>query len=849
MRKTQKKQVEELVRQMEQAHDQIKKYIDKKNVLQAMGLLEDCQNGGISIGTLIENTEGEGHPTVALLEEYCELTYQIHEDLANEKELNANKTHKLLKQMLIKIFNSIRSDIRIRTEAVFLPYKASMWDSLESVWQAADADPDCNAYVIPIPYFDKNPDGGFREMHYEADQYPDYVPVTKFNEFDFEAHRPDMIFIHNPYNNINYVTSVHPVFYSDKLKEFTDCLVYIPYYTTTGGMSEGQSLCPAYSNADYIVIQSEKHRYFFDERIPNEKFLAFGSPKFDRVIRKCQNPPKPPKEWEEKIKGRTVYFYNTSINGMLANTDAFLKKMRYVFDVFKKRDDACLLWRPHPLLASTFDSMRRGYKPLYDTLKKEFVENGTGILDETPDVENAIALSDVYIGDSATSVTSLFGVAGKPLFILNNYIHSLPEEDDWRGEKIQPIFNIWGSDKYQVTRNNQLWISDHNDYHYRFYMDLESGYSGGGYYLGAAEIKDKIYVFPSNARHLLIIEDKKLRKIELKENITNAGAFSYYFYNEKYIFLFPFRYPYLVRFDIETEGVLYMSGIRQFNVRNISGEWLIGGVAPYGNELVFASPEDNEFIFVDMDTLKARRLSSNTRCSQGTLKIVPHGDELWLLPMKGMTITCWNPKTGSVREYGDVPKKFKSIKWPQEFECDERPFGDIVFLRKNDKENIVISPYWGNIFLALDRETGKTEEWKPPIAFTNRGKNGYFLAGGIGSFIKSNLQYSKSDCRIWYSPERKIYSINIDTKEYEEEELDFDYGDLKEHEPGFMEDSEWMQYCLNEGVFNSLENLLDHNITGNPFDKKRQLKAFSKINANTDGTCGINVYNFVKGKI
>ena len=38
-----------------------------------MELLEDCQNGGITIGTLIEETEGEGHPTVSLLEEYCEL--------------------------------------------------------------------------------------------------------------------------------------------------------------------------------------------------------------------------------------------------------------------------------------------------------------------------------------------------------------------------------------------------------------------------------------------------------------------------------------------------------------------------------------------------------------------------------------------------------------------------------------------------------------------------------------------------------------------------------------------------------------------------------------------------------
>ena len=54
MRKRHKQQVEELVRQLEQAHDQIRKYIDQNNIQAALGLLEDCQSAGISIGTLIE---------------------------------------------------------------------------------------------------------------------------------------------------------------------------------------------------------------------------------------------------------------------------------------------------------------------------------------------------------------------------------------------------------------------------------------------------------------------------------------------------------------------------------------------------------------------------------------------------------------------------------------------------------------------------------------------------------------------------------------------------------------------------------------------------------------------------
>lgn len=172
MRRAQKQQAEELLRQMEEAQEQIKKFIEQGRTLSAAELLEECQNGGITIGTLIEKTEGDGHPAVLLLEEYCELAYQFHEKLVNgsDREINSNKISKLLRQKLIKVENSLKNDIHVRIEAVFLPYKASMWDSLESVWKAADADEYCDTYVIPIPYYDKNPDGSFQKMHDESSQ-------------------------------------------------------------------------------------------------------------------------------------------------------------------------------------------------------------------------------------------------------------------------------------------------------------------------------------------------------------------------------------------------------------------------------------------------------------------------------------------------------------------------------------------------------------------------------------------------------------------------------------------------------------------------------------------------------
>ena len=222
MKKADKQQAEEIITLLKRTHTLIKKMLDANNRPAALELLEQCQSCAISLGERIEAVEGENAPTVPLLEDYCESAYQIYEKIRQPYPVNGTQIHNDLARQLIQIGTSIKNDIRIRTEAVFLPYKASMWDSLESIWKAADEDPECDAYVIPIPYYDKNPDGSFGQLHYEGDQYPAYVPITNYHDYQFAERQPDMIFIHNPYDEYNYLTSVHPFFYASNLKQFTE---------------------------------------------------------------------------------------------------------------------------------------------------------------------------------------------------------------------------------------------------------------------------------------------------------------------------------------------------------------------------------------------------------------------------------------------------------------------------------------------------------------------------------------------------------------------------------------------------------------------------------------------------
>ncbi|MCI9487778.1 MAG: hypothetical protein HFI64_12610 [Lachnospiraceae bacterium] len=444
MRKHLKNMLDDLFQALDGTHDEIRKEMEKGNTSAALNLLEQSQQGAIQAGTVIENEEGEGFPTVGLLEQYCETLYQIYDGLRESRPVNPHKSCKNLQRQLIRIQNSANADIPVRTEVVFLPYKASMWDSLESVWRAADADPACDAYVIPIPYYDKNPDGSFREMHYEGNDYPDYVPVTDYRAYDFEKRHPDVLFIHNPYDDANYVTSVPPYFYSKNLKEYTDLLVYIPYFIL-GEISpdndkaiEGMKhFCttPGVLYANKVIVQSEDMRKIYIKVLTEElgeqsrsyweeKILGLGSPKVDKVMATGRDQVEIPEEWRsvvEKPDGsrKKIIFYNTTVGALLHNNEQMLNKIKHVLQVFRENQgEVALLWRPHPLMKATIESMRphlwRGYQEILDQYQAE----GYGIYDDSPDLDRAIILSDAYYGDWS-SVVQLYEKTGKPIMIEN----------------------------------------------------------------------------------------------------------------------------------------------------------------------------------------------------------------------------------------------------------------------------------------------------------------------------------------------------------------------------------------------------------------------------------------------
>jgi len=379
-------------------------------------------------------------PVIEKLEELCEVIYQI--SLLDIKDKNSlRKLSKKAKQILFKVKNSVKYELpEDKKIMLFLPYKSSMWDSLESIWLAANKNENIETLVIPIPYFDRNPDGTVGTGHYEGEFFPSYVPVVDWRKYKIPDERPDYIFIHYPYDENNFVTMVHPDYFSDELKKYTDKLIYVPYFILPGTYNDEFALTKAVIYSDYSIVQNEITRQKYIKTLKEyngdfskvnweNRIIALGSPKTDKVVKICSQEEKTPEEWEKIIDGRKVILLNTNVSLVLNNDDKFIDNLNRMFEIFvRHKEQYAVIWREHPLTMPTIESMRPHLKESYLEIQKEFKEKKIGVLDFTPDPYSAIRRSDCYFG-SGGSLLVVYGATGKPMMVTDyNYPKGISEK-------------------------------------------------------------------------------------------------------------------------------------------------------------------------------------------------------------------------------------------------------------------------------------------------------------------------------------------------------------------------------------------------------------------------------------
>lgn len=280
----------------------------------------------------------------------------------------------------------------------FLPYKRSMWNSMESVYEECKA-AGAETYVIPLPY-QRIVDGKVDAFDTDKDLFDNAQSVLLLARKKF-----DFVVIHYPYDDKNRVTRMWPEYHTDQLKKYGD-VVYIPYSCTNMRQLRVQ---PGIANVDYAFVGTEAEAdAFVQEWVElgvdfSGRVFGYGSPKMD-AIQKLQH--------DEPTN--TVLILN-SLASYLYNPFAKIEQYKAVI-IEQMAAGYTVIFRPHPLLRQTIKSMRPDTEHKYIELI-EWAKSLGVYVDETEYLERALREADILISDPS-SVLQMWQSTGREYKVL-----------------------------------------------------------------------------------------------------------------------------------------------------------------------------------------------------------------------------------------------------------------------------------------------------------------------------------------------------------------------------------------------------------------------------------------------
>lgn len=799
-----------------------------------MDFLTQCQEMAIMVGTEIDRIEGEGVVTVSYLEQYCEEIYQMSVATHRGELIQEQKR---VHRLLLQIKESIQSDIPDSpAEIVFLPYKASMWDALDSVYRAATQEKKCNVTVMPIPYYNINLKGEILSVEYEGNLFPADISITDFRKVNLEQLHPDIIFIHNPYDEWNKVTQVPNEFFSSTLIHQTEHLIYIPYFVTTGEkIKDDYCYLPAVRNAWRTFVQSDAVRNcYIKNGADSYKIVAMGSPKFDMVIQKQKNLPTMPEEWNKALNGRKVFLLNTHLNPIINNAKETMDRLQKIFLLFKERDDVALLWRPHPLSIQTAKSMNPEMLNQYLQLVHEFKNLPNGIYDDTTDVHRAIALSDAYIGDWS-SLVSLYGITGKPIYIMD------VRENINIKEPIEDICLTFACGAWQ---GNTVWVTDER-YNGLYKIDMLKGDAEFITSFEKEEIlaetlyhrivlyKDKLYMIPWSAEYIAVYNIKNNCLQYLKPKCKMAGGI--YKFGEAiqyahYLFLFPAYASEIVRINMEDESIDYYGAELLELLKEIKKEYafFLSGEA-FDNIAWITSRKGSYLLRFDMDKCFGK-IYSMKKSDVELVDLTGNGKQFYLLNVIG-EVYFW-----------DSEQNEEQLIWKYKGKCIGAPFYRIVRVQNclwllPGRENKVIKIDILQNF--MEKEISFPGEYNIKNVQATKFYDYNVQNNRIILYPGNMNMMAEIDCERDTIMAKGI--LLRDNKQCNQRVLHMvGKGEGYSNNKGL--------YLYKQGIC-AVERFLNIVSSGKEIYEIQRKKIFSKMSLNTDGTCGEKIWLYVKNKL
>ena len=397
-------------------------YNIKKQILDLIETIREMQNHFLKFPTDIEKYKGDCTAAIEIIKktveeedrEKIEVLEQLHKIYQEEIQIIASSS--IIFEKLNEL-ESIINTFKVKWRMVFLPYKASMWNSMESIWREAIKDSRCEVYVLCLPYMVFDGTGKLQKVVSEEAYFPKYVEVKSLGKHVIEQMQPEFVIIHNPYDEYNNLTRVPEEYYARNLRNHTSCLVYTPYFTFFANDKESLDrliYSPGNFYSDKIIVQSDIVAQHYRERgIDENRLLICGSPKLDAIINMEKEKIEIPELWKKKLCNRKVVLYTFSLQ-LAFQTERLqniLKKMKEHW----KDEELGFIFRPHPLLRD-FCKGRTENEAIIEEIFQIAEKDDRIVLDTNESYLPAFLFSDGFMIYDATSLMNEYLMTGKPIY-------------------------------------------------------------------------------------------------------------------------------------------------------------------------------------------------------------------------------------------------------------------------------------------------------------------------------------------------------------------------------------------------------------------------------------------------
>jgi hypothetical protein len=488
---------------------------------------------------------------------------------------------KNLKQQLHNIEIEINKFQVTQLEIVFIVSSAAKSDSLLPVYEAAATDPASIVRWMPVPLRKSNVDRKIIGEDFDGPENYLGIECTDYRTYNFEQNHPDVIFTNDIYDGGNFVSALPPFFWAENLKKFTDCLVYIPYFTMGNNLTERSFVqYPNMLFVDLVIVESEKVRKLYVEAAMElfginydyKRIIALGSPKYDNALKANELHKKGlleiPEEWRRKIyrgdgSKKKVVFFNTSLTNMLNDVNkndssylpgsGYLKNVKKSIELFSNNENTLLLWRPHPLFIDTIKSMRPWLYNEWIEIVSSFIDSDIGIFDDSGSIDSAIAVSDVLYGDKS-SICVIFEILNK------NIMDYLTKAADLLLSRSLLYAYCLDETYVKSSDNAMIFTLDTETMKFSF-VDFLCGEDNTILMrsMKCVSCDNKMYYLPGNDTTIRVFDVNK-KSTESYELDIEPAAFTRqsskinvffncgYFYKDK-LFMFPFYYNNIVSYD------------------------------------------------------------------------------------------------------------------------------------------------------------------------------------------------------------------------------------------------------------------------------------------------------------